>query len=38
MMHGIVNQSCEATLPIIVKNGTEAQLIDTVIDTGFLVS
>jgi clan AA aspartic protease len=35
MMHGIVNQSCEATLPIIVKNGTETQLIDTVIDTGF---
>ncbi len=35
MMHGIVNQSCEATLPIVVKNNTATQLVDTVIDTGF---
>ncbi|MGV0028742.1 clan AA aspartic protease [Phormidesmis priestleyi] len=35
MMHGIVNQSCEATLPIVVKNNTSTQLVDTVIDTGF---
>ena len=34
-MHGIVNQSCEATLPIVVKNNTSTQLVDTVIDTGF---
>jgi clan AA aspartic protease len=35
MMHGIVNQSCEATLLIVVKNNTSTQLVDTVIDTGF---
>ncbi|MCY7277335.1 MAG: clan AA aspartic protease [Phormidesmis sp. CAN_BIN44] len=35
MMHGIVNQSCEAMLPIVVKNNTSTQLVDTVIDTGF---
>jgi predicted aspartyl protease len=35
MMHGVVNQSCEATLPIVVKNNTATKLIDTVIDTGF---
>jgi clan AA aspartic protease len=35
MMQGIVNQSCEATLPIVIKNDTTTQLVDTVIDTGF---
>lgn len=35
MMQGIVNQNCEATLPIVLKNGTVTKLIDTVIDTGF---
>jgi predicted aspartyl protease len=35
MMHGVVNQSCEATLPIVIKNNTLTQLVDTVIDTGF---
>jgi predicted aspartyl protease len=35
MMQGIVNQNCEATLPIVLKNGTVTQLVDTVIDTGF---
>jgi clan AA aspartic protease len=35
MMQGIVNQSCEATLPIVIKNNATTQLIDTVIDTGF---
>jgi clan AA aspartic protease len=37
MMHGIVNQSCEAILPIVMKNNTKTQLVDAVIDidTGF---
>jgi clan AA aspartic protease len=35
MIHGLVNQSCEAILPIVVKNDTRTQLIDAVIDTGF---
>lgn len=35
MMQGVVNPSCEATLPIVVKNDATTQLIDTVIDTGF---
>ncbi|NJM45123.1 MAG: DUF4351 domain-containing protein [Alkalinema sp. RU_4_3] len=35
MMQGTVNQNCEATLPIVLKNGTATQLVDTVIDTGF---
>jgi clan AA aspartic protease len=35
MMHGIVNQNCEAMLPIVVKNNTKTQFIDAVIDTGF---
>ena len=35
MMQGIVSQNCEATLPIVLKNGTVIQLVDTVIDTGF---
>jgi clan AA aspartic protease len=35
MMQGIVNQSCEATLPIVIKNNATTQLVDTVIDTGF---
>ncbi len=35
MMQGFVNQSCEAVLPIVVKNESITQLIDAVIDTGF---
>lgn len=35
MMQGVVNQSCEAILPIVVENNTTTQLIDAVIDTGF---
>jgi clan AA aspartic protease len=35
MMQGIVNQSCEATLPIVIKNNATTQLVETVIDTGF---
>ncbi len=35
MMQGIVNQNCEATLPIVIKNGMVTQLVHTVIDTGF---
>lgn len=31
MMHGVVNQNCEATISIVVGN----KLVDTVIDTGF---
>ena len=35
MIQGRVNQSCEAILPIVVKNGVATQLVDAVIDTGF---
>jgi clan AA aspartic protease len=35
MMQGVVNQSCEAILPIVVKNNAITQLVDAVIDTGF---
>lgn len=35
MMQGVVNQSCEAILPIVVKNSAITQLVDAVIDTGF---
>ena len=35
MIHGMVNQSCEAILPIVVKNDARTQLVDAVIDTGF---
>lgn len=35
MMQGFVNQSCEAVLPIVVKNESITQLTDAVIDTGF---
>jgi predicted aspartyl protease len=31
MMHGVVNQNCEATISIVVGN----KLVNTVIDTGF---
>jgi hypothetical protein len=31
MMQEIVNQSCEATLPIVIKNNATTQLVDTVI-------
>ena len=35
MMQGRVNQKCEATLLIAVKNNETTQMVDTVIDTGF---
>ena len=35
MMQGFVNQSCEAILPIVIKNNATTQLVDAVIDTGF---
>lgn len=35
MMQGVVNQSCEAILPVVVKNHSTTQLVDAVIDTGF---
>jgi clan AA aspartic protease len=35
MMQGRVNQRCEATLSIAVKNGETTQMVDAVIDTGF---
>ena len=36
MMQGIVNQSCEATIPLVISNVTrQTQLINAVIDTGF---
>jgi clan AA aspartic protease len=36
-VQGFVNQSCEAVLPIVVKNDKLTQLVDAVIDTGFSV-
>lgn len=36
MMQGVVNQRCEATLPLFVRNASgQAQVINTAIDTGF---
>jgi clan AA aspartic protease len=35
MMQGRVNQSCEATLSIAVKNNEITQMVEAVIDTGF---
>jgi clan AA aspartic protease len=35
MMQGRVNQRCEATLGIAVRNNEKTQMIDAVIDTGF---
>ncbi|MFM2314306.1 MAG: hypothetical protein RLZZ04_3582 [Cyanobacteriota bacterium] len=35
MMQGRVNQGCEATLAIAVKNNEITQMVNTVIDTGF---
>jgi clan AA aspartic protease len=35
MMYGLVNQSCEAILPIVVKSNAKTQLVEAVIDTGF---
>ena len=36
MMQGIVNQSCEATISLVISNATrQTQLINAVIDTGF---
>lgn len=34
-MQGRVNQSCEATLSIVVRNNATTQLVEAVIDTGF---
>lgn len=35
MMRGLVNQSCEVTLPLLVRNNARTQFIETGIDTGF---
>ena len=35
MMQGRVNQKCEATLSIAVRNNETTQMVDAVIDTGF---
>lgn len=36
MMYGVVNQSCEATVPVAVSNvNRQTRLIDAVIDTGY---
>ncbi|MBW4579226.1 MAG: clan AA aspartic protease [Tildeniella nuda ZEHNDER 1965/U140] len=36
MMHGIVDQNCEATIRLVVGNAnSQRQVIDAVIDTGF---
>jgi clan AA aspartic protease len=35
MMQGVVNQSCEAILPIVLKSDAKTQRVDAVIDTGF---
>ena len=35
MMQGIVNQNCEATLAIVIRNNNHRLLVDAVIDTGF---
>ena len=34
-MQGRVNQNCEATLSIVIKNNQKTQLVNAVIDTGF---
>lgn len=36
MIHGVVNQSCEATIPLVIINeNRQTKLIDAVIDTGY---
>lgn len=36
MMQGVVNQSCEATIPLVVSNqNRQTQLVNAVIDTGY---
>ena len=35
MMQGRVNQKCEATLSIAIRNNETTQMVDAVIDTGF---
>jgi clan AA aspartic protease len=36
MMHGVVNQSCEATVPLVISNeNRQTRLIDALIDTGY---
>ncbi|MEM6598010.1 MAG: clan AA aspartic protease [Cyanobacteria bacterium P01_D01_bin.36] len=35
MMQGVVNQNCEAILPVVVKSSITTQLVDAIIDTGF---
>ena len=35
-MHGVVNQSCEATVPLVISNANrQTRLINAVIDTGY---
>ncbi|MFN7380016.1 MAG: clan AA aspartic protease [Pseudanabaena sp.] len=36
MIHGVVNQSCEATIPLVIINEKrQTKMIDAVIDTGY---
>jgi len=36
MIHGVVNQSCEAIVPLVISNSNrQTRLIDAVIDTGY---
>jgi clan AA aspartic protease len=36
MIHGVVNKSCEATIPLVIINeNRQTRLIDAVIDTGY---
>jgi predicted aspartyl protease len=35
MMQGVVNQSCEAILPIVLKSDAKTPRVDAVIDAGF---
>jgi clan AA aspartic protease len=38
MIHGVVNQNCEATIPLVIINEKkQTKLIDAVIDTGYTV-
>lgn len=35
MIHGIVDQNCEATIRLVVRNAGLTQLVEAIIDTGF---
>lgn len=38
MIHGVVNQNCEATIPLVIINEKkQTKLIDAVIDTSYTV-